>query len=58
MAQDRGCELVALAATLEGMFTTKGLYCASVVVFLLARAQIAGADNLPNGRFFYYPKSD
>ncbi|MEY3802126.1 MAG: hypothetical protein RLZZ51_408 [Actinomycetota bacterium] len=34
MAQDRGCELVALAATLEGMFTTKGLYSATVVVIL------------------------
>ena len=34
MAQDTGCELVALAATLEGMFTAKGLYSATVVVIL------------------------
>lgn len=34
MARDRGCELVALAATLEGMFTTKGVYSATVVVIL------------------------
>ena len=34
MAQVRGCELVALAATLEGMFTAKGLYSATVVVIL------------------------
>lgn len=34
MAQYRGCELLALAATLKGMFTTTGLYSATVVVIL------------------------
>ena len=32
--RQKGCELVALAATLEGMFSTKGIFSVSVVVIL------------------------